>query len=281
MRARGDGRYVANVGPEWVLALVPQGGVVAAVAARAMEAELGIEPSVDGQELRSIHGVFVSPVPQGELEVEVQVLRHGRSLSQAQATVKAPGAQAGFTALAVFGGPRPGVTFTELVPPPVPDPDDCPSFRDPPPPGSGWDPMEPMPLWAHVLEGRPAMGHAPWDPSPRGPAEIATWYRFERQPIDADGMLDALSSLVLVDIMPGAVFEKVGPGPERLFGPSADLTVHLFDRATPGWMLAHASAHEAGDGYASVQMALWDPRPATGPRLVAYATQVMFFTPFG
>ena len=43
----------------------------------------------------------------------------------------------------------------------------------------------------------------------------------------------------------------------------------------PGWLLAHNKARWAGDGYASVDMALWDP---TDRSLVAYATQMMFFT---
>ncbi len=40
------------------------------------------------------------------------------------------------------------------------------------------------------------------------------------------------------------------------------------------WLLGHNRAHHAGEGYASVEMELWDP--ALG--LVAYATQMMFFS---
>ena len=57
-----------------------------------------------------------------------------------------------------------------------------------------------------------------------------------------------------------------------------DLSVHLFGHATPGWILAHSKAHHAGDGYASAEMALWDPRAEGGPALVAWASQQMFFT---
>ena len=42
--------------------------------------------------------------------------------------------------------------------------------------------------------------------------------------------------------------------------------------------LVAQSAHHAGDGYASAEMALWDPRAEGGPRLVAWASQQMFFT---
>jgi hypothetical protein len=49
----GEGRYSATISPSWNLAVAAQGGVVAAIAARAMEAELGT-----GQSLRSFHGVW-------------------------------------------------------------------------------------------------------------------------------------------------------------------------------------------------------------------------------
>ena len=56
--------------------------------------------------------------------------------------------------------------------------------------------------------------------------------------------------------------------------PSADLTVHCFADPGPGWLLAHNRARAAGDGYASVEMTLWDDEHG----LVAYATQMMVFS---
>ncbi len=285
----GRGCYTATIGPEWVLAMVPQGGLLAAIAARALAVELHVDGAdtarpVDGttptpaQPLRSIHGVFVSPVPAGPVVIDVTVLRRGRSVSQAQATVRAPDAKAGFTALAVFGAPRAGFTFTELAYPDVPDPEGQPSFRDPFPPEAGDIERMSFPFWEDVLEGRPALGTPFWDPSLREKAESATWFRFEQPPIGSDGRLDPYTSLVVADVMPGAVFEKVSPTEDRWFAPSTDLIVHLFGAATPGWLLGHYRAHLAGDGYASVDAAVWDPRGADGPELVAYATQQMFFT---
>lgn len=271
----GDGRYRATIGDEWVLAMVPQGGVLLAVAARAMAAELGTD-----QPLRTIHGVFASPVRAGEVEAQVRILRRGRSASQAAVDLGAVGAPPGFSALAVFGGDRPGFAFTELVPPEAPPPEGLRSFRDPPAPEEDpdgeWN--GPWPLWAEVMDGRPVLGHAPWDPAPRGAAEVANWFRFEHDPLVAPGVLDPLALLVMADMMPGAIFERLHPLDERWFAPSVDLTVHLFGPATPGWILVHAKAHHAGDGYASAEMALWDPRGDDGPRLVAWACQQMLFT---
>ena len=269
----GEGRYSATISPSWNLAVAAQGGVVAAIAARAMEAELGT-----GQSLRSFHGVFARPVPVGPVEVEVGVIRSGRSISQVQASIRAVGADAGFTALAAFGRERPGFSYTELEMPRVPPPDECGSFRDPPPPESGL-PSEPLfEFWREVIEGRPALGHAPWDTSERGAAEVATWIKFEHLPADENGQFDQLALLVAADMMPSAVFEKVEPTERDWFAPSVDLTVHLIGLPTGPWILNHNRAHFANDGYASAEVALWDPHAPDGPTLLAWATQVMFFT---
>ena len=271
----GAGRYSATISPSWSLLVAPQGGVVAAIAARAMEEELGT-----GQLLRSFHGVFASPVPVGPVDVEVDIIRSGRSISQVQATVRAPGSASGLTALAAFGHVRSGFGYTELEMPNVPAPDDCPSFRDPPPPESGMADEPRFPFWREVLEGRPALGHTPWDTSPRGAAEVATWFRFEQFPADEQGRFDQLALLAAADMMPSAVFEKVGSVEDGWFAPSVDLTVHFVGVPTGEWILNHNRAHYAGDGYTSAEVALWDPEGADGPTLLAWATQVMFFTRF-
>jgi acyl-CoA thioesterase len=269
----GDSRFTASIGPEWMLAVAPQGGIVGAIAARAMQAVLGSEI----QALRSFHAVFASPVPAGPLVVDVVPIRTGRSMSQLSATVRAADAAAGLTALAVFGGPRPGFAHTELAFPDVAPPEECPSYRDPPPPEVA-ERGTPFPFWTDVLEGRPALGHAPWDPSPREGNEVATWFRFDHRPLDDQGRFDPLALLVAADMMPSAVFESIGFVEEQWFAPSVDLTVHLRALPTGEWILNHNRAHYSDDGYASAESALWDAHAPGGPVLLAYATQVMFFT---
>jgi hypothetical protein len=51
--------------------------------------------------------------------------------------------------------------------------------------------------------------------------------------------------------------------------------VHLFGEHRAEWVLARNRARHAGDGYASLEVELWD---ADARRLVAYATQTMIFT---
>ena len=67
--------------------------------------------------------VFAGQVATGEVEVEVAVLRRGRSMSQLTATVRNPGAEAGLTAIAVYGTERRGFSFVDVSPPEVTGPD--------------------------------------------------------------------------------------------------------------------------------------------------------------
>jgi acyl-CoA thioesterase len=265
------GRFTTSISAPWTLVSVPQGGIVAAVAARAMQ-EVLADPA---QTLRTITVVFAGQVAGGPVEVDVAVLRRGRSMSQLQATVRNPGNEAGLTAIAAFGGPRRGFEFTELAMPEVPPAEELRGYRDPLPDGVEFEfDRPPMPFWDEVLECRPAIARPPWEPFVPSPAERVYWYRIDNPPLDADGHLDPLTSLVVCDTMPGAVDQRIGPDGGLWFGPSVDLTLHVFGRARPGWLLAHNRARQAGDGYASVDMALWDPSDGS---LVAYATQLMLF----
>jgi acyl-CoA thioesterase len=213
------------------------------------------------------------------VDVDVEVLRRGRSMSHLRGEVRNPGAARGHLTTGIFGASRTGFAFTDLRPPDaVPRPDDCPSFRDPPPPGVPV--FEEMSFWADAVEGRPVLGHEPWDDYVPDRAERAMWYRFDDPPFGDDGVLDPLALVVLADTMPGAVGERIGPQDRAWFAPSVDLTVHLLAECRSPWVLAHNTARYAGDGYASADMALWDygSDQAEEPELVAYATQLFLFT---
>ena len=274
VEAVGDGRYTGDLGECWNCPIVPQGGIVAATAARAMQAALG-DPT---QPLRSLNSVFAGQVRDGPIEVEVVVLRRGRSVSQVRASLRNPGADAGYEALGVFGAEREGFSFTDRrVPDAVQPPMECPSYRDPPP--DGFEPDRPWFTFWQNVEGRPTIGHAPWEAYVPDSSLRAQYYRFDDPPRADDGTWDPLAVVALCDTMPGAVGERLGAeGNERMWlPPSADFTVHVLGEARCEWILAVNRARHAGEGYASADMEMWDLESGP-PRLVAYATQMMLFS---
>jgi acyl-CoA thioesterase len=264
---QGAGRYDAVLDNSWDVVALPQGGVVASFGLRAAAAELGASL----EELRTCTTVFAGQVAAGALEIDVEVLRRGRSASQVLCTVRNHGATAGATTLAVFGSTRRGPSFVDLEPPKVPRPTDCPSYRDPPPPGV--EPFDPRPFWTRV-EGRAALGHAPWEDYEPTVSDVATWLRFDDPPRTPDGSLDRLAVLTLADRMPGCIGERIGRDGDQWFAPSADLTVHMFEPLRTDWLLAYDRARWADNGWASAESTLWDEEGT----LIAAATQVMFFT---
>ena len=267
----GEGRFTTTISEPWMLRVVPQGGIVAAIAEAAMRTVL----DVPEQALRTTSAFFVGQVQAGPVEVDVEVLRRGRSVTQLRASVRNPGATAGLTATAVYGAPRPGFDFVDLSFPEVEPAEGLRGYRDPLPDGVEFDPGPILPFWDQVVECRPATGRAPWEPFvPDAPAEIAYWYRLDDPPVGDDGTLDVAGLLVAADTMPGAVWQRIPPDSPPWFGPSLDLTLHVLGPAAPGWLLVHNRARVAGDGYASVESVLWDPTTRTP---AAYATQVMFF----
>ena len=268
VRSAGGGRYLATLDDSWNLLPLPQGGVVASFALRAAEVELDT-PDLT---LRTCTAVFAGTVSPGELEVEVQVLRRGRSASQVLATVRTVGSVAGATVLAVFGSSRSGPTLLDIAPPTVPPPERCRSYRDPLPPGVEAFPSPPF--WNRV-EARVALGHAWWEEWTPTQSDVATWLRFDDAPRLADGSLAPLGVVTLADRMPGCIAELLGPGTAPWFAPSADLTVQLFEPARTTWLLAHDRARWADDGWASAESTLWDESGTA----VAHASQMMIFVP--
>jgi acyl-CoA thioesterase len=262
----GAGRYEAELDNSWDVVVLPQGGVLASFGLRAASLEID-DPT---QPLRTCTTVFAGQVGAGELDIDVRILRRGRSATQVLTEVRNRGATAGATTLAVFGSSRRGPSFLDVAPPEVPQPADCPSYRDPAPPGFD---NAPSPFWSRV-EGRGAIGHAPWEEHDPTTSEVASWFKFDDAPLLPDGSLDPLAVVTIADRMPGSVSERLGNRGDRWFAPSADLTVHLFAPARTEWLLAHDRAHWSGDGWASAECRVWDE----DRNLVASATQMMLFT---
>ncbi len=265
---REPSTYRAEIGDRWNCPIVPHGGLVTATTVRAMIAELD-RPD---QPLRSVTTVFAAQVVDGPVDIDVDVLRRGRSISQVAATARharprrrpphARGVRR--TARRILVHRRaPARSAAPRRVPVVPRPATARM-------GAARVIMN---FWDQI-EGRPASGHPPWDDYLPTTSERSAWYRFDEPPMLDDGRLDPLAVLTMCDTMPGAVSERMGRRDQHYLPPSCDLTVHLLGDAHTEWMLAVNRARFAGEGYASTEIEIWD---ATLEHLVVYGTQQMFF----
>jgi acyl-CoA thioesterase len=258
--------YAVELDPRWNCPVVTHGGTATALVAATMGRELA-EPT---QRLRTISAFFASPVGPGSAELDVSVLRRGRSVSHVMAFLRNVGSTTGLSAMAAFGVERPSFEFTDITMPEVPGPAAARSMRV----GMDTVPTERRnPYWEPGgVEVRQAIGStSSEDWLPR--STVAAWYRFDEAPMRSDGVLDPLAVVALCDVMPMAVSERMGwhRVVPRSVVVNVDLTVHLLADACSEWILGVNRAHAVGAGYASVQHELWDERGT----LVAFATAVL------
>jgi len=257
--------YRAELSDRWSASWFPFGGYAAAVALRAMAAEVEDPAHLP----RTLTTVFSAPVRSGPVEIEVATLRAGRGMSQLSATLRGAGAEdAGHTTLAVFGASREGFVFTDAEPPDVPPPEEC---RPPVPPPAD-SPMQGATFFDQ-LEQRSWNVYAPWEEGwAPGRAEALRWMRFRVPPRRADGTLDPACYVALCDTMPQALGQRLGPSQPPFLAPSCDLNVHVLATTCEEWLLVQARCHRATDGYASATVHLWDREL----QLVAHASQLMY-----
>jgi len=263
------GRYRGDVPDGWQVRYL-FGGITFAVALRAAV----IEMQETDQRLLAASGIFCSPVPPGELTVDVERLRTGRAGSQLQARLYADDAPSGFPAgpalvvTAAFGRRGEGPSFTERPVPQVPKPQEIPAH---PADASRW------PIRFHdSVEWRRVVGHEPWEPGwEPGPAHAVSWMGYRKPPRLADGSVDPLAVVPPADSLGWAMMQRVGPDAPPMFIITLDMTVHFLADPTRDWFLQEMWCQHAGDGYASGDLYLWDESET----LIAYATQRAMLRP--
>ncbi len=261
----GAGLYRCDLSNRWNASVYPFGGVACAIALRAAQAELGASP----QRLRTTTAFFVSPVPEGAIEIQVERLRIGKGMSQLEATARAAGSrEGGLTLLAAYGQEREGFAFVDSEPPAAPPPEQCPPPGEPPP---GFRRFRAK--FFEQVETRTVLLNPPWKTDwTAGRAEAVRWMRYRRAPRLPDGTLDPLALVAVSDTMPPAIGQKLGPGHPFFIAPSCDLTVHFFESTREDWLLVRSRCRHAGGGYASAECEIW----SRDRRLLVYATQTMY-----
>jgi acyl-CoA thioesterase len=256
--------YRAILTHEWDAPVFPSGGLVTALALRAMETELD-QPH---QELRSFSTMFVSTVDAGEIDIKVEKLRIGKRMSQLRADAHGVGRTGpGHVTTAAFGESREGFEFAYAGPPQAGPPDDYPGFAEPPPGVPAW-----RSRFFENIDVRRVRMYSSFETGwEGGRAETIRWMRYKIPPRLADGRIDPLSLIALADTMPPAVGQHQGPGFPFYHAPSVDLAMKFFADTEEEWVLTRVISHWAGEGYASADVTLWDAKR----RLLAHGTQLM------
>jgi hypothetical protein len=245
------GRYAADLDPRWRIGTKPNGGYLLALLARAAADEAG----PDDPHPVAVSAHYLSAPDAGPAEVEVTVLRRGRSAVQLRAGLLVGGSRCA-EALATCGRlPAGGEPYWSGVPAP-----DLPAEQDcmPVPPD---DPRFPVPLFAEVaLRLDPASaGFALGRPA--GAGEIRGWARISPRPPDPYALL------VAVDCLPPATFDL---GLVGSWVPTLELTAHLRALPAPGPLRVRQRARLVAHDRVDEECDVWD---STGA-LVASARQL-------
>ncbi len=248
----GPGRWEGTIPEGWDIRGITNGGFIMAMATRAMEAES------DGRELISATGTFVNPANGGPVEIVVEQLKSGRSLSTMTATVLRDDKSLVYVT-GVYAHPDRPMPAEDLVlgdPPELPSPDDCiratpAEEREFPPPLTGHVDMRVHPDDASALEEQP--GDRPM---------IRGWFRLlDEEPIDGHGVVLA------TDCFPPAIFNSPYSAG---WTPTIELAIQVREPRPSGWLACRFETRFVTGGMLEEDGQLWDEKG----RLVALSRQL-------
>lgn len=254
------GRWHGTMTDRWDIGDKPNGGYVIACATQAIAAALPDHPDPF---TTTAH--YLRPGEPGPFTVDVDVVRTGRKLATATATLRQFGKEK-IAVIATFGDldQATGPTVVAGTPPELPDPETCVSRRD----AMIRDASGELSRFTFRTDTllHPDAGWLRGTPS--GVAHVEAWSRFSdgREP-------DPLALLLFADALPPAVFEVLH---ESMWVPTIELTVHVRAKPAPGWLRISMTTRFLQDGYFEEDGEIWD---STG-RLVAQSRQLaMLFRP--
>ena len=258
------GVYDAALGEGWRIGGGVNGGVLLAIAGRALAAEFG---AADGDrpahpDPLAISAYYLTPGAPGPATVRTSVVRRGRAVSTGQASLLQDDGRGGEVErvrfLATYGdlASVDGDLTTSAQPPDLPPPDRCISAAQAPP-----DFLKHASLLQRLdMRLDPATtGWAVGKPSGNG--VIRGWLRM------ADGREpDPLLLLLAVDALPPVAFELGLPG----WTPTLELTAHVRARPAPGWLRVSLTNRTLAGGFLEEDAEVWDSEG----RLVALSRQL-------
>lgn len=232
-----DGQFTAQAPESWAQGRTLFGGLQAAIALRAMRAQM---PDAAAAPLRTLQVVFIAPVPPGAVKVQTRLLRAGKSASQVEARIY-DGAQLACLAVAIFGAPRQSVVAVAPQPPVV-----RPAEQIEPAASAG------LPTFLQHCELRWAQGGKLFVGMNEPRAQI-----YAR--LLGDTLADECMVVAIADIPPplGLSFLK-----KPAAGSSMTWTLDFIGQDFSGegpWLL-DGELIAAGDGYLSQSFTVWSPQ---------------------
>jgi acyl-CoA thioesterase len=263
-RSGEPGVYDAALGEGWRIGGGVNGGVLLAIAGRALAAGFG---AADGDrpshpDPLAISAYYLTPGVPGPATVRTSVVRRGRAVSTGQASLLQDDGQGGEVErvrfLATYGdlASVDGDLTTSAQPPDLPPPDRCVSAAQAPP-----DFLKHASLLQR-LDMRLDPATTGWAlGKPSGNGVIRGWLRM------ADGREpDPLLLLLAVDALPPVAFELGLPG----WTPTLELTAHVRARPAPGWLRVNLTNRTLAGGFLEEDAEVWDSEG----RLVALSRQL-------
>lgn len=250
-----DGRWEADVDAGWCsIGGTPNGGYTLAVALSAASR------TVPNLRPLSVSAVYVKPVVAGKTELAVEIVKQGRMKSSLQVTMRQEGSER-LRLLATYGNDAMLGWPIEFAPPPaaIPSPEECVA----PPVAAGAEATI-----ADRFEYR-VTPQTRWVTGTRsGTPQLDGWIRF------SDGREPDLTSLPLfADAFPPSIYEVV----DTALAPTTDLSVHLRQPPSPGWLQARFTTRALIGGVIEEDGEFWD---AEG-KLVGMSRQLALVVPLG
>ncbi len=241
--AEQDGAWTAAIPDSWAQGRTSFGGLLSALAVRAMR---GLVPTAP---LRVLQTTFIAPVPAGALRIEARVLRSGKSATHVEARIFDQG-QIACLVVAIFGTARESVIDIEPQPPQLKvTPEQAIAFP--------W--IEGVtPAFTRNTVMRWATGKLPFMGATEPKTQIYVGFRDE--PFAGNGLLGESQLIGYADIIPS-------PGISLLKKPTAassltwtlEILTDDYGPAREGLWLMDAEVTSGRQGYLSQTATLWSP----------------------
>ena len=237
-----DGGYDVRIDGAWWIVMGPNGGYLAALVLRALEAAVGDAT----RSPRSLTLHYVTPGVAGPARVHVRMERSGRSLSSLSARLEQDGRIVAL-ALASFGRSRGSLEFQDIHMPEVAPPETLPERET----------MHgrTVPMRAR-FDTRPALGST--EPGAASRSVSGGWLRLAEPFVP-----DAPALAMFCDAWPPTIAQRQALGPDGLRGvPTIDLTVHFrapvpADARPDDFYLCVFRSQTARDGFLEEDGEIW------------------------